>query len=82
MLSKLVRTAVAPRSAAAAATISPSRFSQQRHAGMVTSKLFEFSKTLMPKISETERVALGAGTIGFDRDIFTGSPSLQHLIDT
>lgn len=48
----------------------------------MTSKLFEFSKTLMPKISETERVALGAGTIGFDRDIFTGSPSLQHLIDT
>lgn len=36
----------------------------------------------MPKISETERVALGAGTIGFDRDIFTGSPSLQHIIDT
>lgn len=36
----------------------------------------------MPPISPTERTALGCGTIGFDRDIFTGSPSLQHLIDT
>ncbi|GMI40771.1 hypothetical protein TrCOL_g10122 [Triparma columacea] len=36
----------------------------------------------MPPISQTEQVALGCGTIGFDRDIFTGSPSLQHLIDT
>jgi alkylation response protein AidB-like acyl-CoA dehydrogenase len=36
----------------------------------------------MPPISDTERTALGCGTIGFDRDIFSGSPSLQHLIDT
>ena len=33
-------------------------------------------------MSETEKVALGAGTVGFDRDIFTGSPSLKHLVDT
>lgn len=36
----------------------------------------------MPKMSETEKVALGCGTVGFDRDIFTGSPSLQKLLDT
>jgi len=36
----------------------------------------------MPPISATEQIALGAGTIGFDRDIFTGSPSLAKLIDT
>lgn len=60
------------------------------------------AKKMMPKISETERVALGCGTVthrtvltsfkvltifpsfkvGFDRDIFTGSPSLKHLLDT
>jgi len=36
----------------------------------------------MPPISKTEQVALGCGTIGFDRDIFTGNPSLQKLIET
>lgn len=36
----------------------------------------------MPKMSETEKVALGAGTVGFDRDIFSGSPSLKYLLDT
>ena len=33
-------------------------------------------------MSETEKIALGAGTVGFDRDIFGGSPSLKHLVDT
>ena len=36
----------------------------------------------MPKMSETEKIALGAGTVGFDRDIFTGNPSLKNLVDT
>lgn len=48
----------------------------------VTNAAYNLAKKMMPKISETERVALGAGTIGFDRDIFTGSPSLKHLTDT
>ena len=33
-------------------------------------------------MSETEKVALGCGTVGFDRDIFSGSPSLEHLLST
>jgi len=44
--------------------------------------LYRMARGVMPTISQTEQVALGCGTIGFDRDIFTGSPSLQHLIDT
>lgn len=36
----------------------------------------------MPAISKTEQIALGCGTIGFDRDIFSGTPSLQKLLDT
>ena len=28
---------------------------------------------------ETERAALNAGTVGFDRNIFSGNPTLQDL---
>jgi hypothetical protein len=45
-------------------------------------RLYRMARGVMPTISQTEQVALGCGTIGFDRDIFSGSPSLQHLIDT
>jgi alkylation response protein AidB-like acyl-CoA dehydrogenase len=45
-------------------------------------RLYRMAKGVMPNISQTEQVALGCGTIGFDRDIFTGSPSLKHLVDT
>lgn len=34
-----------------------------------------------PKISATEAAALDAGTIGFDRDIFDGTASVQGLKD-
>jgi len=33
----------------------------------------------MPKISDTERAALNAGTVGFDRNIFTGDSTLKDL---
>lgn len=46
-----------------------------------TSALYKFAKKVMPKISNTERAALNAGTVGFDRVIFGGSPSLKHLRD-
>ncbi|GMH68121.1 hypothetical protein TL16_g04853 [Triparma laevis f. inornata] len=39
-------------------------------------------RTFFTKMAYKEQVALGCGTIGFDRDIFTGSPSLQDLVDT
>ncbi len=42
--------------------------------------LFNFAKKVVPKISETERIALNAGTVGFDRDLFTGSPYLKKII--
>ena len=45
-------------------------------------RLYTMAKGVMPAISQTEKVALGCGTIGFDCHIFTGSPSLQHLVDT
>jgi len=48
----------------------------------VSKAIYRWAKSLMPKISKTEQIALGCGTIGFDRDIFTGSPSLKKLVDT
>ena len=47
----------------------------------VDKRLYRLAKGVMPAISKTEQIALGCGTIGFDRDIFTGSPSLQKLLD-
>jgi alkylation response protein AidB-like acyl-CoA dehydrogenase len=41
---------------------------------------FNTAKKFVPKISETERIALNAGTVGFDKEIFKGSPNLQKLI--
>lgn len=48
----------------------------------IDKRIYRWAKGVMPPISQTEQIALGSGTIGFDRDIFTGSPSLQHLVDT
>jgi acyl-CoA dehydrogenase len=45
-------------------------------------RLYRMAKGVMPAISKTEEIALGCGTIGFDRDIFGGNPSLKHLLDT
>ena len=53
-----------------------------QHRTMLTAAAYNLAKKQMPKMSETEKIALGAGTVGFDRDIFGGSPSLQHLLDT
>jgi alkylation response protein AidB-like acyl-CoA dehydrogenase len=48
----------------------------------IDKRFYRLAKGVMPAISKTEQTALGCGTIGFDRDIFSGSPSLQKLIDT
>lgn len=50
--------------------------------GFLTAAAYKLAQKQLPKMSETEKVALGCGTVGFDRDIFTGSPSLKHLLDT
>jgi len=48
----------------------------------IDTRVYRFARGVMPTISSTEKTALGCGTIGFDRDIFTGDPSLQKLVDT
>ena len=47
---------------------------------MLSNRFFNFAKRLVPRISETERIALTCGTIGFDREIFSGSPNYQNLL--
>jgi acyl-CoA dehydrogenase len=47
---------------------------------MLSTRLFNFTKRLVPKISETERIALTCGTIGFDGEIFSGRPNFQNLM--
>ena len=37
-------------------------------------------KKILPKISETERVALEAGVTWVDRELFSGSPDIQKLM--
>eukprot|EP01035_Chromulina_nebulosa_P026393 gene26393-34540_t len=45
----------------------------------IMSYAYKIAKTMMPKISDTERAALNAGTVGFDRVIFSGNPTLKDL---
>lgn len=42
--------------------------------------LYSICKSIIPKISKTEQAALESGTIGFDRELFSGKPSLQSLM--
>jgi acyl-CoA dehydrogenase len=36
---------------------------------------------ILPRMSETERVALEAGTVWFDRELFSGAPAWRSLLD-
>lgn len=47
----------------------------------LATSIFNYGKRMMPKMTETEKVALNAGTIGFDRDIFKGTPDVYSLIN-
>lgn len=76
-------TAVAARVAGSTS----SQHAEQRRTILGLSKaldkrLYRMAKGVMPAISKTEQIALGCGTIGFDRDIFSGNPSLKHLVNT
>jgi alkylation response protein AidB-like acyl-CoA dehydrogenase len=43
--------------------------------------IYKFAKGVMPRISATEQAALNSGTVGFDREIFSGNPSLKSLVE-
>jgi len=51
---------------------------RQQH---VIKPLLKFIQSGMPKISETERVALEAGTVGWDGELFSGKPNWSKLLN-
>jgi acyl-CoA dehydrogenase len=48
---------------------------------LLTRPLFGLFRRMLPALSETEREALEAGTVGWDGDLFSGDPDWQKLLD-
>lgn len=48
---------------------------------LVTGPLFLFFKKVAPQMSDTEQAAINAGTVWWDRELFTGQPDFQKLLD-
>jgi len=69
------RSGMLSRSAKAVLARTP-KHKGQRH---FITPAYNLAKKIMPKISDTERAALNCGTIKFDRDIFSGDPSVKNL---
>lgn len=46
----------------------------------LTPRAFAIFKKVAPKVSATEQVALDAGTVGWDGEIFTGRPDWHNLL--
>jgi acyl-CoA dehydrogenase len=45
----------------------------------LTAPVFKFVKGTLPKVSDTEAQALEAGTVGFDAELFSGTPDWDKL---
>ncbi len=45
----------------------------------VSARVMKFVKGTLPKVSDTEQQALDAGTIGFDAELFSGTPDWNKL---
>jgi acyl-CoA dehydrogenase len=46
---------------------------------LITDRLFDIAAKVLPRMSETEKTALEAGTVWFDGDIFSGRPDWEKL---
>ncbi|MDT8880814.1 acyl-CoA dehydrogenase [Halomonas saccharevitans] len=47
----------------------------------LTPRLFALFKKVAPKVSDTERTALEAGSVAWDGELFTGRPDWKKLLD-
>ena len=47
----------------------------------ITAPLLSFYTKILPPLSDTERVALETGTVGFEGELFSGRPSWKILLD-
>ncbi|MDT8442515.1 MAG: acyl-CoA dehydrogenase, partial [Desulfuromonadales bacterium] len=48
---------------------------------LLTRPLFGLFQRMLPPLSDTEREALEAGTVGWDGELFSGDPNWQKLLD-
>ncbi|MDB5038903.1 MAG: acyl-CoA dehydrogenase, partial [Bacteriovoracaceae bacterium] len=48
---------------------------------LISSVIMKIMAKILPKMSETERLALEAGTVWFDGDLFSGKPDWQKFLD-
>ena len=46
----------------------------------ITAPLLSFYSKILPPLSDTEKVALEAGTVGFEGELFSGKPNWQMLL--
>jgi len=46
----------------------------------ITAPLLTFYSKILPPLSDTERVALEAGTVGFEGELFSGKPRWEQLL--
>jgi len=48
---------------------------------LITRPLLDFYTKILPPLSDTERTALEAGTVGFEGELFSGKPKWKSLLD-
>lgn len=48
---------------------------------LLSRPIFSLFQRMLPPLSETEREALEAGTVGWDGELFSGSPNWQKLLE-
>ena len=48
---------------------------------LFTAPLLTFFRKVLPPLSQTERIALETGSVGFEGELFTGDPNWQTLLD-
>ncbi len=48
---------------------------------LITRPLLDFYTKILPPLSDTERTALEAGTVGFEGELFSGKPKWKALLD-
>ncbi len=49
---------------------------------LLTKPVFKWAKSVLPRLSETEREALEAGEVWWDAELFTGNPAWEKLLKT
>ncbi|TAN04548.1 MAG: acyl-CoA dehydrogenase [Rhodanobacteraceae bacterium] len=47
---------------------------------LFSAPLLKFFRRVLPKLSETEQIALDAGTVGFEGELFSGKPDWSKLL--